>query len=64
MMFDVGCRFHSRVRIRNCLLSAFGLEGVCGIDWHVDSLTYQLSHFSTCIFFISYLVFSLFLVVI
>ncbi|MFS8002652.1 hypothetical protein Hanom_Chr13g01204621 [Helianthus anomalus] len=40
-----GCRFHSRVRVRNCLLSVFGLDGICGIDWHIDSLTYQLSHF-------------------
>ncbi|KAJ0880846.1 hypothetical protein HanRHA438_Chr10g0467781 [Helianthus annuus] len=32
--------------MRYCLLSVFGLEGTCGIDWHFDSLAYhQLSLF-------------------
>ncbi|MFS7987834.1 hypothetical protein Hanom_Chr11g01027511 [Helianthus anomalus] len=47
--------------IRNCLLSAFELEGLCGNDWHFDSLTYHLSHFPLVYFvYLFYLIFSLF----
>ncbi|KAF5818606.1 hypothetical protein HanXRQr2_Chr02g0067261 [Helianthus annuus] len=39
------------MRMRYCLLSVFGLEGICGIDWHYDTLAYyQLSLFHFFVF--------------
>ncbi|MFS8024674.1 hypothetical protein Hanom_Chr16g01466161 [Helianthus anomalus] len=45
-MMQLLSRFRSSVRMMFCLLSVFGLKGVCGIDCHFDSLSnYQLSPF-------------------
>ncbi|KAJ0940065.1 hypothetical protein HanRHA438_Chr02g0068441 [Helianthus annuus] len=48
------------MRMRYCLLSVFGLEGICEIDWHYDTLAYyQLSLFHCILLY--YLLFIIYL---
>ncbi|MFS7998695.1 hypothetical protein Hanom_Chr12g01156951 [Helianthus anomalus] len=42
------------MKMRYCLLSTFGLEGICEIDRHFDSLAnYQLSFFTVYFVYLS-----------